>query len=134
MSRTSLPINIWSASNSRKVIRTSAYAATIDQANGMVVQSTFAQGMPPQYLEQLNLLVSNTDTVAHTVTVKAGASTWAGNRGLGDLVVTIPAGGSGAPPIPVDISRHAQNANGDINVDFDSGFTGTITAELSKAI
>jgi hypothetical protein len=133
MSRTSLPINIWAIpGNNRNVLRTSATAVAIDQANGMVIQSTFAEGMPAQYREPLYLCIGNTDTVAHNVTIRAGASTWAGNRSAGDRVVSIPGPGS-IELTPLDISRHAQNANGDINVDFDSGFTGSITAELRSS-
>ena len=109
----------------RGVLRTSA-AVNFDQPNGHAVSSAF--GAIP-LSEKLYLTINNSDTADHVITVGHGSSTYCAYSGIGDLTQTVKAGLT-ADIGPIQIHRHAQDANCTINVDGDSGTTGTITAEL----
>jgi hypothetical protein len=80
-------------------------------------------GMP----ERTILRVTNTHGADHAVTIKAGAYPPAVAAGQGDLAVTVPATSGDVLIGPVESGRFLQS-NGEIWVDFATGFTGTVTA------
>lgn len=133
MSRTAISINqIVSMPNTppfaaRGVLMTSG-AINFDQANGHSVTSAFGM-IPLGY--PLYFVVSNTHTASHVITIKAGSSTYGGYTSIGDITFTV-AAGKKAEYGPVVLHQHVQDASSTINVDADSGMTGTITAEIRK--
>jgi hypothetical protein len=105
----------------------------IDQANGM--NAKFASNLVPASagLEHAVLIVSNTAAAAKNIIVRAGVGGGitpgpAFRSGLGDLVIPIPAGATRWLG-PFDSARHMQ-LDGSVNLDFEAGFTGNITAVL----
>jgi hypothetical protein len=70
--------------------------------------------------------VTNTFAGAKNVAFKAGASPPALHAGVGDLVLSVPAS-TGDILVPIESARFAQ-ADGSINVDFETGMTGIISA------
>ncbi|SRR5260221_5772729 len=101
----------------------------IDQANGMNV--ALASGAIPANptAHMLFLRVANTVAGAQTVTIRAGVNPPAFRAPIGDLVVSIPATSTKWIG-PLEAGRFMQNDNS-INVDFQAGTTGTITAFAS---
>ena len=76
--------------------------------------------------------VTNSAGAAKNVTVKAGAKPPAVRSGIGDLVVAVAAGAD--KMLCLESARFAQ-ADGSINVDFEAGMTGTISAvSIPKAV
>lgn len=123
MARTNLPLSVLVAGGG---IADPAGTA-IDQANGMnVVMSTTT--IPPAYdaYRGVFLRVANSAAGAHIVTIRAGVNPPSFRAPLGDLTVSIPATSTKWIG-PLDMGRHAQQDDS-INVDFDAGTTGTITA------
>jgi hypothetical protein len=70
------------------------------------------------------LQVDNTSDAARSVTLRAGAHALSG--AVADLTLTVPAGQT-AFLGPFDSAAFAQ-ADGDLYVDFEPGFTGTVRA------
>ena len=103
-------------------------ATTADQANGMNI--ALASGAIPSApgAELLLLRVANTAATPLACTVRAGAYPPAFESQKGDLSVTI-TNATTRWIGPFEYARHAQ-ADGSINVDFASGFTGSVTAFL----
>lgn len=106
-------------------------AATIDQALGMNVQFPTTGVPAAPVMDNLILVVNNTAVSSKTVTVRAGVGggttpgpAW--RSGIGDLNVTV-AASSTAYLGPFDSSKYSQ-LDGSINLDFQSGISGTITA------
>jgi len=104
-----------------------ATGLAINPTNGAVV----AAAVGPDTSNTLFLYVTNTAGADKTVTVKsgpnggAGAATYRG--GSGDLTVTVTTASGGAIIGPLEATRFEQ-ANGVINVDFQTGLTGAIWA------
>lgn len=128
MTRTAISISQLAAGGSRNILRTSP-ATAFDQANGHSIASAFGS-LPLS--EQLFLEFVNSDTAAHVITVRAGSSTYGAATALGDYTQSVPAGADRLIG-PINLARHAQDANATIYVDGDSGTTGTITATLRAA-
>lgn len=131
MARTNLPTSTF-------VLPTGAATSTglldpagtaIDQANGMNI--ALASGALPSAptAHNLYLRVNNSAAGPHNVIVRAGAYPPAFRAGLGDLTVSV-VNATTRWIGPFEAARHMQ-ADGSINVDFDAGTTGTITAFLS---
>jgi hypothetical protein len=123
MARTNLPVSAFVAEGSLA----DPAGTTIDQANGMNVVMT-SETIPPAYDAECGVFLRVHNTAAGTqhVIVRAGANPPAFRAPLGDLTVAI-ATGAVVWVGPLDMSRHAQSDDS-INVDFDAGSTGTITA------
>ena len=84
--------------------------------------------IPQAFPERTILLVTNTDSAAHTLTVEAGDPT----MGLGSahaVAIAISAGGS-AYVGPFD-SAVVQQRDGSLSLDFQAGHVGTVTALLA---
>lgn len=135
MARTNLPLTNLIAESA---VATGAYTGivdaagtAVDQANGMNV--ALASGaMPSASSGNLLLLrVANTAASALACTVRAGAYPPAFESGKGDLSVTV-TNATTRWIGPFEYARHAQ-ADGSLNIDFATGFTGTITAFLVPA-
>lgn len=77
--------------------------------------------------ERLLLRVTNTEGSTNTVTVKAGDNPPALRAGQGDLVVTV-AATSGVQFIgPLESDKYLQS-DGSLEIDLETGMTGTIDA------
>lgn len=102
---------------------------TIDQANGMNVVTT-AEAVPSEGTAagHLILQVTNSAASAKHCIVRAGVTPPAQRSALGDLSISVAAGATELIG-PLESMRFAQS-DGSINVDFDSGMTGTINALL----
>lgn len=100
------------------VVTTTPAGVAINPTNGANIPS-------PGPFRKLSVRVTNTAGASHIVTFRAG--TYPGSMGaaLGDLVVTVPAT-TGDVVLQLDGSRHVQ-ADGSINVDFETGMTGFIS-------
>lgn len=103
----------------------------IDQANGMNV--ALASGALPAApaARHLFLRVNNSAAGVHVATVRAGVNPPSFRAGIGDLAVSIPATSTKWIG-PLEAARFVQ-ADGSVNVDFDAGTTGTITAFLTPS-
>lgn len=114
----------------RNLVANSGIAAptadTIDQSNGMTLAVT-SNGIPASVdVDHVILKVDNSAASAKKVTIKAGANPPAFRAGIGDLQVSVTNGATSYVG-PFDPARFVQ-ADGSLSVDFESGFTGTITA------
>ena len=90
---------------------------TVTQANGITVKDAFSNKN-----NSLFIIIDNTSTTS-LLTVKAGEAY--PNSMLGDMVIELPAGVSAIQL--QDLSRF-QKADESIDLDFATGFTGTIYA------
>lgn len=101
-----------------------AGATTIDSTlvtNGVVINSAEP--------ERILIRVANTEGSTNTVTVQSGDNPPAHAAGQGDLVVTV-AATSGVQFIgPLESGRFLQN-DGTLEIDFETGMTGTIDVLL----
>lgn len=98
----------------------SSGVGTIDPANGAYIPAL-------SRTRDLFLYVKNTGAVG-TVFIQPGISTYAApafRSGLGTVSVVIP--GTAERYITIESARHVQ-LNGDINIDYNTGMTGTIYA------
>ncbi len=128
MARTNLPLTTlaWNG-----IIDIPA-GTNIDQANGMNAQFP-TTGIPAQPVaSDVFLYVKNTAGSDKTVTIRAGVGGGATpgqafRSGIGDLVVTAHTASGGGIIGPLETARFAQ-LDGSINIDFQSGITGTIAA------
>ncbi len=91
--------------------------STVTQANGVTIADAFSNKN-----NSLFIIIKNSAT-SSLLTVKAGDAY--PNSMLGDIVITLPAGVSAIQL--QDLSRF-EKADGSIDLDFASGFTGTIYA------
>lgn len=98
---------------------------TIEPANG----ATIAAGPGDRTIVR----VTNTAAAAHKVTFKRGPTNPpAMRRGLGDLVLTLP---EATDVLVVLESARFSKVDGTIDVDFDAGMTGKISAvAIPKAV
>lgn len=93
-------------------------ASTVTQANGVTIADAFSNKNNSMFI-----VISNTATASSLLTVKAGDAY--PNSMLGDIVIELP---TGISAIQIqDLSRF-EKADGSIDLDFASGFTGTIYA------
>lgn len=125
MARTNLPISAFVANGNLS----DPAGTAIDATNGMNVVMT-TETIPPSYdaFRGVFLRVANTFAGAKHVIVRAGASNPpAFRKDIGDLSVSVAASTGVQWVGPLDMARFAQSDDS-INVDFDSGMTGTITA------
>ena len=126
MARTALTVNTFLADSTTGILDPGTQA--IDQANGMNL--ALASGAMPAAPTAKNVLLKVNNSAAGTqiTIIRAGVNPPANRSGLGDLSVSL------ATTVtrwigPLSSSRFAQ-ADGSINVDFNAGSTGTITAFL----
>lgn len=101
-------------------------ADTIDQANGMTLAITNTGVPAGPDMDMVILKVDNSAAAAHNVIIRAGDNPPAFRAGLGDLTISV-TNGTTKYIGPFDPSRFKQD-DSSLSVDFDSGFTGTITA------
>lgn len=129
MARTAIPVNKFLANNTTSLPDPTGTA--IDQANGMNVAlapNTIPAG---DSAEALVLRVHNTAVAAHNVTIDAGVNPPSFRAGIGALVVAV-TNATTKWVGPLEPARFLQ-ADGSVNVDFDAGFTGDITAFVVPA-
>lgn len=132
MARTNLPLSALVAEASVALGTYTGLAdpagTAIDQANGMNVSLATTAIPAAPGAELLLLRVANTAASPKNVIIRAGAYPPAFESGKGDQNVSV-TNGTTRWIGPFEYARHAQ-ADGSINVDFDAGTTGTITAFL----
>lgn len=124
MARTNLPVTNLTT-NGKTAISTTA----IDQTNGMNLALASTAIPPVAATDHLILVVDNTAAGSHNFILRKGASNPPAFRApLGDLTIAI--GATTTVYIgPFDYARFVQS-DGSLNIDFDSGTTGTIQALL----
>lgn len=93
-------------------------ASAVTQANGITIAEAFSNKN-----NSLFIIINNTATSESLLTVKAGDAY--PNSMLGDIVIELPTGISAIQL--QDLSRF-EKSNGSIDLDFGTGFTGTIYA------
>lgn len=93
-------------------------AQTVTQANGITIEEAFSNKN-----NSLFIVIDNTAESASALTVKAGDAY--PNSMLGDIVIELPVGISAIQL--QDLSRF-EKADGSIDLDFKTGFTGKIFA------
>src|SRR2546423_10596249 len=126
MARTNLPLSNLVANGSLA----DPAGTAIDQANGMNVAIVTTAIPSAPHLDKVMLRVANTAGTPKNVTIKKGSdSALAFRAGLGDLVVAV-TNATTKWVGPFEIARFSQ-ADGSLNVDFESGMTGTITAFMA---
>lgn len=127
MARTNLPTNTFTGTAATGLLDPTG--TTVDQANGMNV--ALASGAIPSAptAHNLYLRVANSAASPFAVIVRAGAYPPAFRSQLGDLSVTV-TNATTRWVGPLEAARFMQTDNS-INIDFATGFTGTITAFLS---
>jgi len=128
MARTNLPLTNLVANGS---IADPA-GTTIDQANGMNVAIVTTAIPSGPHIDRLMLRVANTAGAAKNVIVRKGVDPPAFRSSLGDYTTQVPATTGVRLVGPFEIAHFAQ-ADGSLNLDFESGFTGTITAIMYPA-
>ncbi len=114
MARTNLPVTVLV----RDADNANPGTTAIDATNGMNL-------VPSKLLTDILIEVTNTFAGAKNVIFRAGVNPPAQRSGLGDLTVSIAQ--NGVHLFNLETARFAQ-ADGSINIDFDSGTTGTMRA------
>jgi hypothetical protein len=128
MARTNLPLSNLVANGGL----TDPAGTAIDQANGMVVAIPTTAIPSGPGLDKLILRVANTAGAAKNTIVRKGVDPPAFRASIGDLTVQV-AATTGVKFIgPFEIARFAQS-DGSLNIDFESGATGTITAFIAPS-
>lgn len=126
MARTNLPLTNLVANGGL----TDPAGTAIDQANGMNVAIPTTAIPSGPHLDKLVLRVANTAGGAKNTIVRAGANPPSFRASVGDLTVQVPATTGVKWLGPFEIARFMQ-ADGSLNIDFESGATGTITAFMA---
>lgn len=93
-----------------------------ESATGVAINTTNGAAVAAEHTQKLILYIHNTTDSEKDVTIKAGIGQRAG---LGDLVMALAA--ETVYIVPCESARFVQ-ANGDINLDFETGMTGTVAA------
>ena len=99
----------------------------MDAANTMVIT-------PTGPLEDMVIMITNTEGSTNVVTVKKGASSAAQSSGLGDLVLTTVAATTGRIILPPLESARFLQANGTVRITVEAGMTGFIMALQKKTV
>jgi hypothetical protein len=125
MARTALPVTNCVANGQVS----NPTATTIDATNGMAITLPTTDIPADASSDRLVLVVANTAASSKNVIVRAGANNPPAFRaGLGDIKALV-TNATTSYVGPFDYSRITQGG-GVINVDFDSGTTGTVLALL----
>lgn len=117
MTRDTINVQYPSLDHTESVANIAITASTVTQANGVTIADAFSNKN-----NSLFIIINNTATES-LLTVKAGDAY--PNSMLGDIVIQLPAGISAIQL--QDLSRF-EKADGSIDLDFATGFTGTIYA------
>lgn len=124
VARTNLPVTALPGHTAVAVSTTA-----VDQTNGMNCALASTAIPSASNSERLVLVVANTDTLTHNVILRAGASNPpAFRKDIGDLTLAV-ANATTRYIGPFEWARFCQ-ADGSLNIDFSSGFAGTIQALL----
>ena len=128
MARTNLPLTNLVANGGL----TDPAGTTADQANGMNVAIPTTAIPSGPHIDKLMLRVANTAGTAKNVIVRKGVDPPAFRSSIGDLTVQVAATTGVKWVGPFEIARFVQ-ADSSLNIDFESGFTGTITAFMAPS-
>lgn len=101
----------------------------VTQANGIKISNALANKNNSLQINIENTTGAGTTPADSTVTIKAGNKY--PNKMLGDLAVTVEK--SAITVIIIDDIARFENADGSINLDFASGFTGNCWAVAKRA-
>lgn len=127
MARTNLPLSTFTAESTTGFADPAGTA--IDHTNGMniAIQSSAIPAVSDASM--LVLRLTNTAASSGNLNVRKGVTPPAYRALLGDLTVSLAGSTVTVWVGPFEVARHAQ-ADGSINIDFDSTVTGTVTAFL----
>ena len=124
MTRDNISVQYPKIENTQSVATAKITKDTVVQANGVCIEKAFANKN-----NSLTICIENTSTSASEITFKAGDNL--PNAKLGDLKLDVEASSINVFQFQ-DLSRF-ENKDGSINIDFKSGFTGTIFA-VAKSV
>ena len=124
MARDEIRVTNLEADNSASIEIALVEPATVNTTNGVCVVDAFDNKN-----NSLQITIANTASASAKVTLQAGDKY--PNACLGKLEVTVP-GNSIHVFTYTDLSRFETN-NGDVCIDFESGFAGTIYATARRA-
>jgi hypothetical protein len=130
MARTNLPLSKFLANSATGLADPAG--TNVDVANGMNIALASSAVPSAASADRLVIRFNQTFAGSKNLIIRAGGGVGAGNppafrQGLGDLKV--PANAAVVWAGPFELARFVQT-DGSINVDFDSGTTGTVTAFL----
>ena len=118
MTRDSIDVHYPVLDHSESIANIAITKKTVNQANGITIKEAFSNKN-----NSLFVVIDNTANASSLLTVKAGDAY--PNSMLGDIVIELPKGVSAIQL--QDLSRF-QNSDESIDLDFGTGFTGTIYA------
>ncbi len=125
MARDKIKLNYYKYDKTDRAGSVAVTPHTVTQANGITLKNAFA-GKDNSVV----LHVTNSSTSADsTVTIKAGEKQ---NASLGDLIIPAPKGTEVAIVLNRDMASF-EKLDGSVDIDFATGFTGTIYATAEKA-
>lgn len=110
--------------NSESVASIKVTETTVTQANGITIEKAFANKNNTLFIH-----VGTTVTSDSTLTIKAGDAY--PNAMLGDLTVALTK--SADTVLQIQDPSRFENKDGSVNIDFATGFTGTIYAVAKRA-
>lgn len=118
MARDTINVQYPTLDHTESIANIAITKTTVTQANGITVADAFSNKN-----NSLFVVIDTTSSEKSSLTVKAGDAY--PNSMLGDIVIELPAGISAIQL--QDLSRF-EKADGSIDLDFKTGFTGTIFA------
>ena len=125
MARDKIQLNYYKYDKTDRAGSVAVTPQTVTQANGITLEHAFA-GKDNSVV----LHVTNSSTSADsTVTIKAGEKQ---NSNLGDLIIPAPKSAEVAIVLNRDMASF-EKLDGSVDIDFATGFTGTIYATAEKA-
>lgn len=118
MARDNISVQYPTLDHTESVANIGIEKQTVTVANGIKIEDAFSNKN-----NSLFIVIDNTGSASSLLTVKAGDAY--PNSMLGDIVIQLPAGISAIQL--QDLSRFEQS-DGSLDLDFGTGFTGTIYA------
>lgn len=125
MARDKIELNYYKYDKTDRAGSVAVTPQTVTQANGITLKNAFAGKDNSVVLH----ITNSSTSVDSTVTLKAGEKQ---NACLGDLVIPAPKGSEVAIVLNRDMASF-EKLDGSIDIDFATGFTGTIYATAEKA-
>lgn len=124
MARDKIQLNYYKYDKTDRAGSVAVTPKTVVQSNGITLEQAFA-GKDNSVV----LHVTNSGSADSTVTIKAGEKQ---NANLGDLIISAPKGTETAIVLNRDMASF-EKVDGSVDIDFATGFAGTIYATAEKA-
>jgi len=125
MARDKIQLNYYKYDKTDRAGSVAVTPQTVTQANGITLEHAFA-GKDNSVVLHITNSSTSTDS---TVTIKAGEKQ---NANLGDLIIPAPKNAEVAIVLNRDMASF-EKLDGSVDIDFATGFTGTIYATAEKA-